>query len=173
MGHTQHLQIQNIPVNDVALSTLAARAAINLSGAFGTSIKNTFLVKKVKYFLHLDGATAGEGNNIMIGIGKGDASANELASALTEINSVGLEDTTQVLTSDNVWAIWQNSMHMMESFGVSTEAEINHSFSLGKGMPAVAEQGIQIFAFNNDGSILTTGIVVNGTVQLWGVWLND
>ncbi len=174
MGHTtNHLKIQNIPVNDLPLSTLAARAAILLASTFSTTIKNTLLVKRVKYYLHGAGFTAGEANNILVGLARGDASAAEIASALTEVNTVGPEDTTQVLSEDNAWVIWQNSIHMLESFGVATENEIQHEFSLGKGMPAVSEQGIQVFAFNNDAQVLTTGGVINGMVQLTGVWLRD
>ncbi len=168
-----HLQVQNIPVNDLALSTLASRAALLLASTFGTTLKNTFLVKKVKFFLHLVGAANGEAENILIGIAKGDATAAEMAAALNEINTVGPEDTTQVLTSDNVWTIWQNSVQQMKSDGTGVNAGVEKEITLGKGMPAISEQGIQIFAYNNDGTLLTTGGVINGLVQLWGVWLRD
>ncbi len=165
--------IQTIPVDDLALSTLAARAAVLLDSAFSTSLKNTFLVKKVKYFLHLSGATAGQAANILACLNKGDATATEVAQAITELNNVGPEDTTQSLDQDRPWTIWQNTLKGFTPRGTASEAVLIEEISLGKGMPAISGQGISISAFNNDGTALDTGIVVNGMVQLWGVWLRD
>ena len=168
-----HLQIQNIPVNNIALSTLGARAALLLASTFSTSIKNSFLVKKVKMMLHLTGATTGAASAILVALGSGDITVTEFAAALTEINTVGPEDTTQIRTSDNVWNIWQKTLSMFADSSDPTVAVIDKEYSLGKGMVARSEQGILAMAFNNDGSALDTGIVVNGLIQLWGVWLRD
>ncbi len=165
--------IQNMPVNDVALGTLGSRAALTLSSVMSTSIKNTFLVKKIKYFLHVNGLTNGQGDNILVVINKGDATAAEVAQALTELNTVGPEDTTQMRTQDNAWNVWQNTIRALSSRGSADNAYLSEEISLGKGMPAISEQGIAVHAFNNDGSALDTGAVVNGLIQLYGVWLRD
>ncbi len=168
-----HLTVQNIPVNDLSLATLASRTAKLLSSSFSTTIKNTFLVKKIKYFLHASALTQGEQDNLLVMIAKGDASTAEVAAALTEINTVGPEDTTQARTADNAWNIWQNTVRAMESRGSATEAQLVAEISLGKGMPAISEQGVAVYLFNNDAVGLAGTPLVNGLVQLWGVWLRD
>ncbi len=162
--------IQNLTVSDVALSTLASRTAIQLSTQFSTTIARSFLVKRIKYFLLISSITGGEGPFTAC-LAPGDASLAEIAAAYDDVNSVGPQDTTQERTQDNVWNIWQNSVRQFESKANATEAELHVEIPMGKGMPALENQGVQLVLFNHDGAALTTGAVVKGTVQLWGVWL--
>ncbi len=168
-----HLTVQNIPVNDLALGTLASRTVLSLTSIFQTTLKNTFLVKKIRYYLHVGGLTNGQGDNLLICIARGDATASEVGSAFTEVNTVGPADTTQVRTSDNIWNIWQSTVRNMIARGTADNATLIEEISLGKGMPALSEVGILPFVFNNDGTALDTGGVINGVVQYWGVWLRD
>ncbi len=171
MAHTMGpLTIQNLTVSDIALGTLGARTAAVLSSQFGTSINRTFLIKRVKYALMLSGITAGEGP-FTIGLAPGDASLGEIAAAYDEINTVGPSDLTQERTQDNVWNIIQNSWVQPEFESTAVIAELHEEITLGKGMPAVENAGVQLALFNHDAAALTTGAVVKGTVQLWGVWL--
>lgn len=169
----EHLTVQNIPVNDLALSTLGSRLSLLLASTFGTTIKNTFLVKKIKYFLTLAGATAGQATNLLVMLAPGDVTAAEAAAALTEINTVGPQDITQVRTSDNIWNISQNTVRQFQPGGTAAEAILNDEIPTGKGIPARRNVGLQVFVFNADGTALDTGIVINGLVQLWGVWLRE
>jgi len=50
--------------------------------------------------------------------------------------------------------------------------EVEMSFG-PKGFPSQEGQGIKVFIYNADGSDLSTGGVVKGLIQLWGVWLRD
>jgi len=165
--------IQNLVVNDAALSTLAARAALSINSTFATSIKNSFLVKRIKYLLHLTGATTGQASSIVCALCPGDVTAAEFALALTEINTVGPEDTTQERTADNAWNIWQKTLRGFEDSSDPTVAVLFEEISMGKGMVARSEQGVACQVVNNDGTALDTGIVINGLIQLWGVWLRD
>ncbi len=164
------LVIQNLIVSDVALSTLGARTAALLSSSFGTTIDRAFLIKKIVYSLMLSGITAGEGP-FTIGLSNGDASLAEVAAAFDEINTVGPSDTTQERTQDNVWNVIQKTWRQPEFKSTAAIAELHEEVTLGKGMPAIENRGVALHLFNHDAAALTTGAVVKGTVQLWGVWL--
>ncbi len=170
MAHAHDLRIQNLTVSNIALGTLAARTAAQLSSQFGTSLTRTFLIKKIKYALFISGITGGEGP-FTAGLAPGDASLAEIAAAFDEINTVGPSDLTQERTQDNVWNVSQNSWVSFESKANATEAELHEEMPLKNGIPAREAQGVQLALFNHDGSALTTGAVVKGTVQLWGVWM--
>ncbi len=171
MAHGHDLRIQNLTVANVALSTLAARTAILLSSQFATTLKRTFLIKKIKYHLFISGITGGEGP-FTAGLARGDATTAEVAAAFDEINTVGPQDTSQERTQDNVWNVSQNTWRQFESEANATEAELHGEMPIAKGIPALEDQGVQLMLFNHDSSALTTGAVVKGTVQLWGVWLS-
>ncbi len=164
------LSIQNLIVNDTALGTLGSRTAALLNSSFTTTLTRTFLIKKVVYNLMISGITTGEGP-FTAGLSRGDASLGEVAAAFDEINTVGPEDLTQQRTQDNVWNVLQMTWQQFEFKSAATLAELHTQLSL-KGMPAVENQGVALHLFNHDGAALTTGAVVKGTVQLWGVWLN-
>ncbi len=170
MAHAHDLRIQNLTVADVALGTLASRTALQLSSQFSTTLTRTFLIKKIKYFLLISAITGGEGPFTAF-LARGDASIAEIGAALDEINTVGPEDTTQERTQDNVWNISQNSQRQFESKANATEAELHVEVSFPKGIPAMENAGVQLVLFNHDGAALTTGAVVKGTVQLYGVWM--
>ncbi len=164
------LTIQNLSVDDVALGTLASDSALLLSSEFATTIDRTFLIKKIRYFLMISGLTAGNGP-LLAGLSRGDASAAEVASAFTEFNSVGPSDTTQERTQDNVWNVIQNSWRAFKPGGTAAEMHLDVEISLGKGIPALENAGVQLHLFNADAAPLDTGGVCKGRVQLWGVWL--
>ncbi len=167
------LKIQNIPVSDLALSTLAAKAAVLLASTFSTSLKANFLIKKIRYNLMIEGLTAGEGPLAVV-LAPGDATATEVAAALTEINTVGPEDTTQVATEDNAWVFAsQNTYMAFRPSGTANEMHCIGEPDIGRGFAAIQEQGVAVFLVNHDGTVLTTGANVNGLVQLYGVWLRD
>ncbi len=170
MAHAHALRIQNLTVSNVGLATLAARTAILLSSQFATTLTRTFLIKKMKYMLFISGITGGEGP-FTAGLARGDVTIAEVNAAFDEINTVGPSDTTQERTQDNVWNVSQNTWRSFESEANATEAELHGEFGFKNGIPALENQGVQLMLFNHDASALTTGAVVKGTVQLWGVWM--
>ncbi len=170
MAHAHDLRIQNLTIANVALGTLGSRTAAVLSAQFGTTIDRTFLIKKMTMSILASGITAGEGP-FSIGLANGDATLGEIAAAYDEINTVGPSDTTQERTQDNVWNISQNSWKNMEFKSTGAIAELHGEIKFPKGIPALENKGVQLALFNHDGSALTTGTVIKGTVQLWGVWL--
>ncbi len=167
----QELIIQNSQIS-TALSTLASKSAIGLASG-QTLITATFLAKKIKYFLVLEGITASEGP-FAVCAAHGDASGAEAGSAIAEANTAGPDDLTQVRSQDNVWNIVQNSLKMMNPQRAAGEdAWLEAEISLGKGIPFVEGAGWEFFLINLDASALTTGAIIKGLIQVWGVWLRD
>jgi len=173
MTHKSNLIHQNEQVDNVALATLAARTALQLSAAF-TTLNNSFLVKRIRYFLKLHSVAVDEGP-FLIGMAHGDASISELTAALTANNAIGPDDVTEVLTEDQPWIIYQQSVVMPVPSDSGGEYLTSGSWinMPGRGIPALEGSGWQIFIANLDGTALTTGAEIQGMVQTQGVWLND
>ncbi len=172
-----NLVIQNDQIQDISLGTLAARTALALGSQFN-GITATFLMKRVKYWLQLEEVTEDQGP-FLVGIASGDAGAAEISSAMTERNTAGPADTTQVLTQDNAFVVVQNSVRMMKLHRNGTDAApdtwtLEGEVSLGKGIPFREGSGWQPFILNADNAALaTTAPVCKGIIQYWGVWLRD
>ncbi len=172
MPHGHGLKIQNLVVDDVDLVTLAARTAVAINSQF-TSITATFLVNRIKYILQATTIDATDGPLAVV-IAKGGATVAEVNAAFTEHNTNGPDDITQALTEDEAWTVWQKSLRMFRKNGTNTHAEVSADFKLpGRGIPALEDQGLGIFAVNLGNNALSTGVLVSGLVQLWGVWLRD
>ncbi len=171
------LKVQNGEVADVALGTLGSRAVVTADGDF-TAIKATFLIKRIRYFLQLEGVTADEGPFMLV-LAPGNASTIEVANALTKRNTVGVHDVTQVLEEDAPWkGAYQSSIEMMKPVGgpaATTYVSSGEWISLGggKGLPAIEDAGWLLAIFNGDNATLTTGAVLKGTYQIQGVWLGS
>ncbi len=172
MGHPHGLVIQNTQVNS-SLVTLASKAALEAGSGF-TAITATFLVKRVKYMLMIEGVTASEGP-IAFCMARGDAAASEAASGVTEGNTSGPSDVSQLRSQDNAFNIVQVTLAMFETQRTQGEDMwLNKTIKMpGKGIPFREGQGWTFFTLNLDQDALTTGMVVKGVVQVWGVWLRD
>ncbi len=176
MPDNHELKLQNLVIDDVDLTTLAARTAVAVNSQF-TSITATFLVKRIRYMLQASPMIIQDGP-LVITIAKGGATVAEVNAAFTEHNSGGPDDVTQSLTEDNAWTVWQKSTRMFQSrngdLSNAGHREVSGDFKLpGRGFPALEGAGIGIFVVNLGNNGLTTGIIVSGLVQLWGVWLRD
>ncbi len=169
------LKTQNGQVDNVALTTLAARTAIAIDADFA-SVTATFLAKRVRYQLHVEGITGSEGP-FVIAIAAGNASAAEVTAAWNARNTTGPADVTQSLTEDQPWIIWQDSVEFLAGEENSpTDFHSHgdwHKLGGGKGIPAVEDAGWQLFLINVDGTALTTGGIVKGTYQVQGIWLGS
>ncbi len=174
MSDKHGLVIQNETISDVALGTLGARAAIKLGSAFN-AITATYLMNRFRLWIHLKGLTTDEGWPFLVGLARGDATAAEIATAMLEGNTSGPSDTTQVLTQDNAFVVVQKSIRQVaRSDFADTEGFATIDMKLPKrGIPFSEGSGWQIFIYNATNSALTTGAIVNGQSQYWGVWLRD
>ncbi len=170
----QHRLIhQNEQVDNVALATLAARTALQLSAAF-TTLTTSFLIKRVRYFLKLHSVAVDEGP-FLVGLARGNAIISEITAALTANNAIGKADITEVLTEDQPWVIYQETVRMLTPSDSGGEylSDGRWNNMPGRGLPAVEGSGWQVFIANLDGTALTTGAEIQGMVQTQGVWLND
>ncbi len=164
---------QNGPVEDVALGTLAQRTALQIEGDF-TGISATFLMKRVRYLVKLENITSGEGPFAVVLAG--DATAAEAAAGVTEGNTSGPSDRTQMLTQDTSWNIIQDSLELLKDNGADTIQQTSgrwHTVGGKKGIPFPEGSGWQAVVVNLDNAALTTGAIMKGVIQYQGVWLRD
>ncbi len=175
MAHGHGLVNQSLSVDKVALSTLAARTALQINNELGAPT-SSFLMKRVRYLLNIANRTINDDGPILVGCARGDATISEIDSAMTEHNPFGPEDITQSLTEDSAWVVYQNTIMAEKIRGDGTEAQIDSgwiNFGGKNGIPALEAAGMQVFVFNAGSNVLTTGTTVNGLVMIQGVWLRD
>ncbi len=167
------LTLINIPVNSVALATLAARTPIALVTGFD-AMTAAFLVKRVRYWLYITGVTANNGP-FAAAIGPGDATQAEAALAVTVANTVGPNDMTLMNAQDGQYNVFQNSFDpfILPGDGGTRWQTMGQWISLGKGLPFPEGGGLDAWLFNLDDAALDTGAVVRGLIQIQGVWLGS
>ncbi len=175
MVHPHGLVIQNETISDVALGALGGRSAITLGSAFN-GILSTFLMKRYRIWIDLEGVTSGEGFPFLVGLARGDATVTEIAAAMNEGNTAGPGDTTQVLTQDNSFVVVQKTvraMHRDQADLTRSHLTIDMKMPGKNGVPFLEGAGWRSFIYNADDDVLTTGATVQGQAQYWGVWLRD
>lgn len=168
------LTLINLPVNSVALSTLAARTPIALVTGFD-AMTAAFLVKRVRYMLQLTLVTSDEGP-FCAAIGPGNATQAEAASAITVGNTSGPLDLTAMNAQSAQYNIFQNSIDFLTQLLTATGDSWRTSgewISLGKGLPLPEGGGVDAWLYNLDDAALTTAAIIKGIIQLQGVWLES
>ncbi len=175
MGHPHTSLVSQVgSLADVALTTLAARAAQTVQSSFA-AITATFLMKRARFWVHLFGRTSGDDGPIFMGIAPGDMTTTEIAAAINEANTAGPDDTTQVLTQDNAWSLSRWSFCPFLFPAVETEGWTSSRWfkAPGRGWAAKEGTGWQTFVFNAGNGALETGSKIGGIVEVQGVWLRD
>ncbi len=178
MAHPHGLVIQNATIN-ANPATLAAQAVLTIDSSFSATTA-TFLMKRVRFMLQWDTIDNVDDGPLLVGLARGDATAAEIAGALTTANTSGPLDTTQVLLQDRAFVIVQKALRMFRKWGGATaatdngSAEAAYDFKLpGRGVSFAEGAGWQSFIFNAGNGALATGSTVGGLCQYWGVWLRD
>ncbi len=176
--HTNLVQ-QSLVVDAQALGTLAGRTALSLNTTMA-AIQQAFLMKRFRYLIQLVGRTTDDDGPLVLCLARGDASLAEVAAAMIEQNTIGREDTTQSLTEDESWVVFQNSVVPFvyvggNSTGVPAHWAVSPWVSMGgkNGIVATEENGWSLFVFNAGSGALSTGSSLNGICQIQGVWLRD
>ncbi len=162
------------PAPNTALVTLAAKAAITVDQTHA-ALTAAFLIKRVRYFVEVEGVTAGEGP-LILGIAPGDTNDAEIATAMTTINTVGPEDTTQSLAQNAAWSILRQGTELLQSRSESVNrvGSSGHWHKMpGRGIPVPEGKGFRLFVFNADIAALTTGSLAKGIYEVQGVWLGS
>ncbi len=166
------LTLINLPVDSVALATLAARTPIALVTGFD-AMTAAFLVKRVRYFLRLIGVDATDGP-FSVAIGPGNATQAEAKAAIDVGNSSGPLDLTAMNAQSDQYNIFQNSMENLLSRALVSVYESSGAWhSLGKGLPLPEGGGVDAWLFNLEDSAVVTGATIAGIIQLQGVWLDS
>ncbi len=175
MPHGHGLVSQQLELDTIALATLAARAALAVNTQFNNPTAS-FLMKHIRYFVQLEGRTAIDDGPILIGCANGDANVSEIAAAMNERNVNGPDDITNMLSQDNAWVVYQNTVVPLVIQGDVSRGQVKSdwmNFGGRNGIPAIKGSGMQIFAYNSGSGALSTGSTVNGIAQIQGVWLRD
>ncbi len=166
---------QNLTVDTVALGTLQPRAALIINTQFSTPLQ-TFLAKRVRYFLQLEGRTDSDDGPLLVGCCHGDASVSEIAASMTERNVNGEEDITSMLDQDLAWVVYQTTVQDFRHEAVVTRAQLKShwiKFPGKNGTPLIEGSGMTIFVFNAGSAALSTASTINGVAYVQGVWMND
>ncbi len=170
MAATQNKLIHQNGTINITLGTLGALNALLAEGSF-VSATATFLMKRLRYLISMDGITPGEGPFALV-LANGDVTSAEAASAITEGITSGPGDRTQVLTQDNAWNIYQSTLELLTPYDDGAKWMSSGDWiSLGKGYPMPETSGWQVFLLNLDSGTLTTGGSLNGIIQYQGVYL--
>ncbi len=175
MSHGHALVQQALNVDSVALSTLQPRAALIVNTQFSAPMQS-FLMRRLRYFLQLVGRTAADDGPILIGCAHGDATVAEIAAAMVERNVNGQEDITSMMDQALTWAVYQNTVQSVVYRGALTEGQVDSEwmpFGGKNGIPAIEGSGMTVFIYNAGSAALTTGSTINGQVMVQGVWLRD
>ena len=159
---------------NTTLSTLGAKTALDIEVAL-TALEHTFLLKRVRYWLHLENMVPSEGP-ILVGMAAGNTAVNEITSGMAITNTVGPNDVTQTLSQDEAWKIYRNTLEMLtydgEGVGDLRTSGRWHRFP-GRGIPALRPSGFRSFVFNADVAALadTNTALIKGLIEYQGVWL--
>ncbi len=175
MPHGHQLVSQTLTVNAVGLGTLGSRTALNLNATW-VAPEASFLMKRYRYLLQLVGRTLADDGPIVVILNHGNASLSELSVAMQEINQIGPSDVTETLSQDTPWSIYQNTVQPFVYSGDGTEAVMDgswHDFGGKNGIPNLEGAGVTAHAFNCGSGALSTGVSINGLIQIQGVWLRD
>ncbi len=168
--------VQNqLEFDNVALLTLTDRAAIILSTQWNNPTAS-FLMKRLRYFAQYTNRTTNDDGPLLIGCAHGDANVSEIAEAMNTRNVNGPDDITNMLDQDQAWVVYQNTVVPFEVQGDQAYGQAQPgwmSFGGKNGIPNVEGAGMVPFLYNTGVGALTTGSLINGIVQIQGVWLND
>ncbi len=152
---------------------LAAGAVVKHTG--GVILQTTsFRILKTEYFVSQQGAFAGEGDEIIVGIANGALTTAQIAEAL---NADGPDDRNDPDKEEADRAVWLKGPQIKETqLAADTYGEpvpnngMPMSFSLK--WTFTPTEGWDWFAFNPLSGALTTGSVFNITATHYGVWVD-
>lgn len=147
-----------------ALGTLGAKGGALANSKIDASRLNGFRVVKVEYWACYSGKTAAEGP-IMVGLSFGQASAD--IDACIEADPQGhLEDRDDGDTKRPLFPLF-----MLEKDNASSSEAIHGTINPRWSVPE--GYAMNYFAYNMDGSALTTGTEIQIFAKIYGVWLRD
>ncbi len=150
---------------------VAAAAAVSVSGP---GITDDYRIIKSELHASLEGLTAGEGNNLILGIANQDLSDAAIAASLVIDGPLNAADRDKAEAAGRFTRMLSGSNQMPDG------GTIRH-FAGDKGGPLIEKTirwtftkgiGWKWFIFNNDGSAITTGSNLRLIATHYGVWVN-
>ncbi len=150
------------------LQSLGAGIAIAVETGHATGLLRSFLMKKVRAAVIVQGGVADEA--ILIGMARGDATVTQIKAALEDVQ---LEDDrkTQAAKRDVLFETL-TPLHMVANTVGPNSVVIEASLGGGGGIPFEKGDGWQWFAYNPDSGALSAGSqTLIGHATYWGIWL--
>lgn len=169
-----HVHVRRLD-GTVNSGTLGANSAAQLE-AIVSGIGKPFLVKKLRIQAYVSQAT---GHNPVLCVGREQATAAEIATALATQNVDPEGDATYVTTQaarQNVWWETVRISHVNSGTGYEDDhviLDLDISVGGGKGLPIQEGDGIAIYCYNPQTASFTTAVSLIGVASVMGVWLND
>ncbi len=155
----------------VAVAALAANSVRIITNDI--VLEEDFRMLKGEIFSTIEGLTAGEGDQLLIGIANGELTEAEIAECLVADGPVDRNDrATQERAERNVKLLAKYQKNAV----AETEASV-HQF--GEGEPLVTKhrwtysnpEGWSLFVFNMGSATLTTGATARTIGTYYGVWI--
>ncbi len=158
----------------MALGTLAAATAVLSNTKIDTARENGFRVTKSRYFFSLTQKTTTEGPisvGICIGLDAAGVKAALEADPQTNIADDARGEGTYI---KKLFTIGVGQQEFPGSGGSGMDFMRGIEVSYGKNGWSVPEGSLlAVWAYNQDGTALTTGCVINWDSEHFGVWLRD
>ncbi len=156
----------------LALSTLGAAAAIVTNSRIDASRRQGFRVTKSKIMMTMSGKTTAEGP-ILYGVMANISNAADLAAILVN-DPQGKTDKDERAPGQFVKLLGVIGLVPTTIPSSDTGIAEMHEFSYGKNGWSIPEgRALSYFAFNQFGSALSDGTILQFTAEHFGVWLND
>ncbi len=172
IAKTQEVQIIVDTMGSAALGALVTKTAVAVETTHSTGLLQSFLMKKIKvHSAVVTALTSGQGENLLLVLARGDATATEVKAAL-EGSQLERDRVTQAskrkIIHDAIFAI-----EIDEIIDTRARVRMKDAVSIGGGggIPFEDGDGWSWFVYNGDATTLTTGAVINGTISYWGIWL--
>lgn len=153
----------------VALGALADQACVKVGGPV---LAEDFRILKLLLIAAIDGLTAGEKHNLIIGIANNELNVAEIAACLSAIGPLDRNDRgNQELAERGVFilgtAVAHNSNEAAQVYGPDGAPVIvnKHRWTYSNA------EGWCFFVYNNTGAALTTGADFRYLSTVFGVWV--
>ncbi len=156
----------------LTLSTLGAAAAIVTNSRIDGSRRQGFRLVKSKINVTVSGKTTAEGP-ISYGVMCNIDNAADLAAILVADPQGKTAKTERV---DGQFVKLLGTIGLVPTTIPSSDMGIgvSHEFTYGKNGWSIPEgRALSYWAFNQDGSALSAGTIIQFTAEHFGVWLND
>ncbi len=165
----QEVQILVESLAGTTLGQVDAGEAVITVNVHGTGLLQSYLMKKVRASIVVTGITAPEGDHMVVGMARGDASVSEIATAIRQTQL----ERDRVSQAQRRIVLHETLTLLKVSGNIDNRlvAEIDMSLGGGRGIPFEDGDGWAWFIFNVHDDVVATGGNMSVQATYWGIWL--